>query len=193
MELTSLFVTLFLIMDPFGNLPVIIALLKDYDKKKQISIVLRELIIALVVIFLFVYFGKNIMHLLGLKEASISIAGGIILFLIAIKMIFPTKEPMFGSENEPFIVPIAIPMIAGPSLLATLMLFATNYDLKTVTLSAFLAWLASSIIILFFMQLSKYIPYKFFSAMEKLMGMILIALSVQMLLDGIAKYLHIFN
>jgi len=191
MKITSLFITLFLIMDPFGNLPVIISLLKTYDKKKQISLVLRELLIALIVIFLFIYFGKNIMKLLGLKEASISIAGGIILFLIAIKMIFPTNEPMFGSDNEPFIVPIAIPMIAGPSLLATLMLFASNYDLKLVTISAFLAWFVSSLIILFFIGISKFIPYKLFSAMEKLMGMILIAMAVQMLLDGIAKYLNL--
>jgi multiple antibiotic resistance protein len=178
-------------MDPFGNLPIIISLLKNYNKEKRVKIITKELLISLVVIIIFVFFGKNLMHLLGLKEASISIAGGIILFLIAIKMIFPSNEPMFGSENEPFIVPIAIPMIAGPSLLATLLLFSTNYDLKLVLSAAFLAWLVSSIIILFFIQLSKYIPYKFFSAMEKLMGMILIALSVQMLLDGIAKYLDL--
>ncbi|NPA87378.1 MAG: hypothetical protein GXO01_01610 [Epsilonproteobacteria bacterium] len=191
MDFFSVFVTLFLIMDPFGNLPVIISLLKDYDKKKRIEIITKELVISLFVIFIFIFFGKSLMHLLGLREESISIAGGIILFLIAIKMIFPSSEPMFGAQNEPFIVPIAIPMIAGPSLLATLLLFSTNYDLKIVISAAFAAWVASAAIIIFFIQLSKYIPYKFFSAMEKLMGMILIALAVQMLLEGISKYLHI--
>jgi multiple antibiotic resistance protein len=178
-------------MDPFGNLPVIISLLKNYEKKKRLRIITKELLISLAVIFVFVFFGKNLMHFLGLKEESISIAGGIILFLIAIKMIFPNSEPMFGEENEPFIVPIAIPMIAGPSLLATLLLFSTNYEISLVCSAAALAWAVSAVIILFFVFISKYVPYKFFSAMEKLMGMILIALSVQMLLDGITKYLHI--
>jgi len=191
MDFFSIFVTLFLIMDPFGNLPVIFSLLKDYDRKKRLSIIIKELLISLVVILIFIFFGKNLMTLLGLKEESISIAGGIILFLIAIKMIFPSSEPMFGAENEPFIVPIAIPMIAGPSLLATLLLFSTNYDISVVLFSALLAWTLSAVIILFFIFISKYIPYKFFTALEKLMGMILIALSVQMLLDGISKYLHL--
>jgi multiple antibiotic resistance protein len=191
MDFFSLFATLFLIMDPFGNLPVIISLLKDYDRKTKTKIILRELVISLFLIFLFIFFGKNLMHLLGLKEASISIAGGVILFLIAIKMIFPSSEPLFSAENELFIVPIAIPMIAGPSLLATLLLFSTTYDIKIVLLAALLAWFVSSLIILIFLQLSSYIPYKFFSAAEKLMGMLLIALSVQMLLDGISKYLKI--
>jgi multiple antibiotic resistance protein len=189
--ITSLAVTLFLIMDPFGNLPVFLTLLKDYSQKEKIKIIIRELFFSLFVIILFIFFGKSIMNFLGLKEESILIAGGIILFLIALKMIFPSNEPLFSKENDLFLVPIAIPMIAGPSLLATLILFSSQYSPVIVLSAAIIAWTVSFIIILFSILYSKYIPKRVFIAIEKLMGMLLIALSVQMLLDGIGKYLHL--
>jgi len=188
--ITSLAVTLFLIMDPFGNLPVILSLLKDFNQKQKLQIIIRELFFSLIVIIIFIFFGKSIMNFLGLKEESISIAGGIILFLIAIKMIFPSSEPMFGAENELFLVPIAIPMIAGPSLLATLILFSSQYKIKDVLIASIIAWSLSFIIIVVSIIYSKYIPKRVFSAIEKLMGMLLVALAVQMLLDGIGKYLQ---
>ncbi len=184
-------ITLFLIMDPFGNLPMLISLLKEYSLKNQLKILIRELFISLLLIYFFILSGNKILEFFGLSEASISIAGGIILFLIALKMIFPSNEVIFGKQNDLLIVPIAIPMIAGPSLLAVLLLFANNYDLQTLILASTASWLAASLTIILFIYLAKYIPYKFFSAIEKLMGMLLIALSVQMLLDGIANYLHL--
>ena len=190
MDMLHIAVTLFLIMDPFGNFPVILSLLKNYNEKEKLQIITRELVFAFAVIFIFIFFGKNIMNFLGLKEESMSIAGGIILFLIAIKMIFPTNEPMFGKDSELYIVPIAIPMIAGPSLLATLILFASQYAIKEVLAASLLSWTLSSFIIIILLKFSKHIPNRVFSAIEKLMGMLLISLSVQMLLDGIAKYLH---
>jgi len=183
-------VTLFLIMDPFGNFPVILSLLKNYNEKEKLQIIIRELVFAFAVIFIFIFFGKNIMNFLGLKEESMSIAGGIILFLIAIKMIFPTNEPMFGKDSELYIVPIAIPMIAGPSLLATLILFSSQYGIGIVLKASLISWTLGAFIIIISLKFSKLIPNKIFSAVEKLMGMLLISLSVQMLLDGIAKYLH---
>jgi len=191
--ITSIAVTLFLIMDPFGNLPVILTLLKDYSQKEKLQIIIRELFFSLIVLIIFIFFGKSIMNFLGLKEESISIAGGIILFLIAIKMIFPSNEPMFGAENELFLVPIAIPMIAGPSLLATLILFSSQYGTKEVLIASIIAWSLSFIIIVVSIIYSKYIPKRVFIAIEKLMGMLLIALAVQMLLDGIGKYLHLLQ
>jgi multiple antibiotic resistance protein len=178
-------------MDPFGNFPVILSLIKNYNEKEQFKIIIRELLFALIVIFIFIFFGKTIMNFLGLKEESVSIAGGIILFLIAIKMIFPSSEPMFGKENELYLVPIAIPMIAGPSLLATLILFSSQYNLSIVLSAASASWLISALIILISLKFSKLIPNKVFNAIEKLMGMLLISLSVQILLDGIAKYLSL--
>jgi multiple antibiotic resistance protein len=177
-------------MDPFGNFPVILSLIKNQNEKEKFKIIIRELIFAFVVIFIFIFFGKNIMSFLGLKEESVSIAGGIILFLIALKMIFPSSEPMFGKENELYLVPIAIPMIAGPSLLATLILFSSQYGISVVLGASLISWTLSSLIIIISLKFSKLIPSRVFSAVEKLMGMLLISLSVQMLLDGIAKYLH---
>jgi len=190
MDVLHIAVTLFLIIDPFGNFPVIYSLLKNYKDKEKLPIIIRELFFAFIVMFIFIFFGKNIMDFLGLREESVSIAGGIILFLIAIKMIFPNNEPIFGSENELYLVPIAIPMIAGPSLLATLILFASQYAIKEVLAASLLSWTLSSFIIIILLKFSKHIPNRVFSAIEKLMGMLLISLSVQMLLDGIAKYLH---
>jgi len=189
MDLMHIAVTIFLIMDPFGNFPVILSLLKDKQENEKFKIVIRELFFAVIVMFIFIFFGKSIMNFLGLKQESLSIAGGIILFLIAIKMIFPGNEPMF-KDNEIYLIPIAIPMIAGPSLLATLILFSSQYTISNVLTAAFISWILSSIIILVSLKFSKLIPHRFFSAAEKLMGMLLIALSVQMLLDGIAKYLQ---
>ncbi|GAX87488.1 multiple antibiotic resistance protein [Lebetimonas natsushimae] len=183
--------TLFLIMDPFGNLPVLISLLKQYDKKTKLKILIRELLISLFLIFIFILFGKKILEFFGLSEASVSIAGGIILFLIAIKMIFSSNETEFTDKNDLLIVPIAIPMIAGPSLLAVLLLLSNNYDFNILFIASIIAWTLTSLIILFFTYLAEFIPYKFFNAAEKLMGMLLIALSVQMFLDGITNYFHL--
>lgn len=192
MDLFSIATTIFLIMDPFGNFPVINYLLKNYNDKEKSNILLRELLIAFIIIVLFIIFGKTIMTFLAIKEESISIAGGIILFLIALKMIFPSNSPIFGENNELFIVPIAIPMIAGPSLLATLILFATNYGITKTFLASFIAWGLSLLILIILLKFKKLIPDKIFNAIEKLMGMILIILSIQMLLDGIKNYLHLF-
>lgn len=191
MDILHIAVTIFLIMDPFGNFPVILSLIKNYNEKEKFKIIIRELLFALIVIFIFIFFGKTIMNFLGLKEESVSIAGGIILFLIAIKMIFPSSEPMFGKENELYLVPIAIPMIAGPSLLATLILFSSQYNLSIVLSAASASWLISALIIIISLKFSKLIPNRVFNAIEKLMGMLLISLSVQILLDGIAKYLSL--
>jgi multiple antibiotic resistance protein len=168
--------TLFLIMDPFGNLPTIVSLLKHYNKKTKIKILIRELFISLFLIFIFILSGKKILELFGLTETSVSIAGGIILFLIAIKMIFPSNETEFTDENDLLIVPIAIPMIAGPSLLAVLLLLSNNYDFNILFTASIIAWTLTSIIILFFTYIAEFIPNKFFNAAEKLMGMLLIAL-----------------
>jgi multiple antibiotic resistance protein len=183
--------TLFLIMDPFGNLPALISLLKNYDKKTKIKILIRELLISLFLIFIFILFGKKILELFGLSEASVSIAGGIILFIIALKMIFPSNETENTNENDLLIVPIAIPMIAGPSLLAVLLLLSNSYNFHILFTASTISWVLTSFIIIFFTYLAEFIPYKFFNASEKLMGMLLIALSVQMFLDGIATYLHL--
>lgn len=186
-------VTLFLIMDPLGNIPVFLSALQNVEPKRRTFVIIRETVIALIVMIAFLFVGQYLLDFLGLKQESISIAGGIILFLIALKMIFPQEK--HSSENhldeEPFIVPLAIPLIAGPSLLATLLLFVRSEPNRTMDwlFALLIAWLISSLILLASPFVQKVLKERGLIAVERLMGMILVALSVQMFLNGVAEYL----
>lgn len=187
---------LFLVMDPLGNIPFFMALLKDVPPKRRQKVMIRELLIALVVLLLFLVGGKYLLQLLQLKQESVSIAGGIVLFLIAIRMVFPPADGggIFGKSKggEPFIVPMAIPGIAGPSAMAALMLFTTAQPGRIVGwgLALVLAWLATSVILLCSNYLFRWLGESVLTALEKVMGMLLIALSVQMFLAGLVAYLQ---
>lgn len=185
-------VTLFLIMDPLGNIPVFLSALQNVEPKRRTFVIIRETVIALVVMILFLFVGQYLLDFLGLKQESISIAGGIILFLIALKMIFPQeKKAENQSEEEPFIVPLAIPLIAGPSLLATLLLFVRSEPTRMMDwlIALLIAWGISSLILLASPFVQKVLKERGLIAVERLMGMILVALSVQMFLNGVAEYL----
>lgn len=185
-------VTLFLIMDPLGNIPVFLSALQNVEPKRRTFVIIRETVIALVVMILFLFVGQYLLDFLGLKQESISIAGGIILFLIALKMIFPQeKKDENQSEEEPFIVPLAIPLIAGPSLLATLLLFVRSEPTRMIDwlIALLIAWGISSLILLASPFVQKVLKERGLIAVERLMGMILVALSVQMFLNGVAEYL----
>ncbi|CAG9298307.1 YhgN family NAAT transporter [Celerinatantimonas diazotrophica] len=194
MSLISATLMLFLIMDPLGNTPVFMAIMKHIDRKRQVKILIRELIFALMIMMAFLWAGEQILSFLNLRQEAVSIAGGIILFLIALKMIFPDERGLAGlaAGDEPFLVPMAIPMIAGPSILATLMLMAHQDPSRMGewSLALILAWIGTSIILICGGFLTRYLGERGLTAIERLMGMVLIMLSVQMLLDGVAKYLH---
>lgn len=194
MSTVSAGILLFLIMDPLGNIPVFLGLLKGVAPERRRRVLLRELLIALVVLFAFLLGGQYILKLLQLKQESVSIAGGIILFLIGVKMVFPPKEGIFGHAEggEPFIVPMAIPGVAGPSAMAALLLLTNTQPgkLPQWALALFAAWFATALILWSATYLYRLLGESVLAALERLMGMILIALSVQMLLDGIAKYLR---
>lgn len=193
MEIISAAVMLFLIMDPLGNLPIFLSILKHIDKKRRRAVMIRELLIALFVMLLFLFLGEQILGFLNLKQEAVSIAGGVILFLIAIKMIFPTEGGLTGlaAGEEPFIVPMAIPLLAGPSILASLLLLAHQNPDKMFEWSAALiiAWGVSAFILMFYELFNRILGEKGLAAVERLMGMLLIMISIQMLLDGIADYL----
>jgi len=195
MTTVSAMVTLFLVMDPLGNIPYFLSALKPVPVKRHPKIMFRELTIALIVLFCFMFLGQHFLELLHLKQESISIAGGIILFLIAIRMIFPTKKSPEADQldGEPFIVPLAIPGVAGPSSLATVLLLVKSEPDRLLDWAAALsgAWLMTSIILMASPLCFKLLKKRGLIAMERLMGMILVALSVQMFLDGIGTYLHI--
>jgi len=185
---------LFLILDPLGNIPIFLSLLKPLSPARRRWVLARELLIALVVLFLFLWGGRYVLELMHLRQESVSIAGGIVLFLIGLKMIFPRPEGMFGEvpEGEPFIVPLAIPLVAGPSGMAAVMLLAAQEPgrMGDWSLALTLAWLATAAILFSATFLYKILGMRVLLAMERLMGMLLVALSVQMLLDGLATYLR---
>ena len=195
MSTLSAGVLLFLIMDPLGNIPLFLSLLRNVDPKRRQLVLVRELLIALVVLFVFLFGGTYLLHVLQLKQESVSIAGGIVLFLIGVRMVFPPKEGIFGggdAEREPFIVPMAIPGIAGPSAVAAVMLLANSYPGRTVdwSVALFVAWFATAVILLSSTYLFRCLGTSVLIAVERLMGMLLVALSVQMFLDGVMAYVR---
>ncbi len=193
MDTLSAAVLLFLIMDPLGNLPVFLSLLRPLTPRRRLIVLARELVIALAVLFVVLFAGHWVLAGLHLRQESISIAGGIVLFLIGVKMIFPPAEGMFGEipDGEPLIVPMAIPLIAGPSTMAALLLLANQSPERTAdwSLALILAWIATAVILFSGTWLYKLLGLRALSALERLMGMLLVALSVQMVLDGVATYL----
>jgi multiple antibiotic resistance protein len=189
MTLVSAALLLFLVLDPLGNIPFFVPALKNVAASRRRLVVARELMVALAVLILFLFVGPYILQLLDISEPALTIAGGVILFLIALRMIFPSAERSMHEEvdGEPFIVPLAIPYVAGPSALATeLLLMSREPGRWPEWLAAlFLAWLASSIIIFFASGLAQYLGQKGLIAMERLMGMVLITVAINMLLNGI--------
>jgi MarC family membrane protein len=188
-------ILLFLIMDPLGNIPLFLSLLKNVPPKRRRWVLVRELLIALAVLVGFLLGGQVILRLLQLKQESVSIGGGIVLFLIGIRMVFPpTDGGIFGKagEGEPFIVPLAIPGVAGPSAMAALLLLTNTQPGRTAdwTIALLLAWLASSLILLSATYLFRWLGESVLTALERVMGMLLIALSVQMFMAGVASFLH---
>ena len=194
MEMVSAALLLFLIMDPLGNIPVFLSLLKPLPKKRQRIVLIRELLIAFFVLLGFLWGGKYVLEAMHLRQESVSIAGGMILFLIGLKMIFPSPEGMFGDGEvgEPFIVPMAIPLVAGPSGMAAVMLFGSQDPSRMGdwTLALAIAWFGTAVILFSSTYLYKILGTRVLVALERLMGMLLVAISVQMLMDGIQAYLN---
>ena len=193
-EIISAATLLFLVMDPLGNIPIFLSVLEDVAPERRNRVLLRELVLALLVLVFLLFFGVYFIGFLQLTEHSIRIAGGIILFLIALKMVFPVKRSAWASDElhgEPLLVPLAIPMVAGPSAMAVVMLLASDSPdrMPEWVLALFLAWLLTSVILLSANGLKRFLGRRGLIAMERLMGMLLIALSVQMLLEGFSAYI----
>ena len=192
MTIASAALLLFLILDPLGNVPVFLSLLRGLPPRRQRIVLARELLIALGVLMVFLWGGKYALELMHLRQESVSIAGGIVLFLIGIRMIFPPPEGLMGEipDGEPFIVPMAIPLVAGPSGMAAVMLMGSNEPerLGEWSLALLLAWAATSAILFSATSLYRLLGARALTAIERLMGMLLVAISVQMLLDGVTSY-----
>ena len=195
MTIAAAALLLFLILDPLGNIPVFLSVLKPLAPKRQRAVLVRELLIALGVLMGFLWAGKYALEMMHLRQESVQIAGGIVLFLIGIRMIFPRPEGLMGElpGGEPFIVPLAIPLVAGPSGMAAVMLMGSNEPgrLWDWSLALMIAWGATAVILFSATLLYKYLGRSALIALERLMGMLLVAISVQMVLDGIGTYLQL--
>ena len=194
MDILSAGLTLLLIMDPLGNIPVFLSVLKKVqNESRKRKILIRELAIALIVLLVFLFVGQYFLEWLKLRQEAVHIAGGIVLFLLALRMIFPTEKGVMGElpEGEPFIVPLAVPLLAGPSTLAMLILLARSQPDRIIDwlIAVLGAWGVTSLIMLSSGKLHKLLGMRGLIAVERLMGMVLVAISVQMLLDGITTYL----
>lgn len=193
MSVISACILLFMVMDPFGNIPFFLSVLKTVPEERRKKAIIRELLIALLILMLFLFLGPYFLGVLQISESSLRIAGGIVLFLIAIKMIFGETQEMFKGtpEGEPLVVPLAVPAIAGPSTVATILLLVAQEPIRWPEwlLSLSLAWLSTALILLSSTELARFLGARGLTAIERLMGLILTAISVEMFLQGIRPFL----
>jgi len=186
------FILLLLVTDPFGNVPLFVTALKDVNPVRRPRIVVRECAIAFLLLLLFMFFGRHFLAALQLTDISLRIGGSVILLIIAIRMIFPHPDGVLGRSEggEPFIVPLAIPALAGPSALATVLLFTSGSVEEVMVHVAALAavaviWLA---VFLGAERLQQVLGTQVMTAFERLMGLILTAMSIEMLLGGVRAF-----
>jgi MarC family membrane protein len=192
-EFFSAVILLVLVIDPFGNVPLVNAVLSGTAPERRLRVVLRECAIAFVLLLAFMFFGQTFLALMHLSETSLSIAGGIILFMIAIRMVFGHPDGAFaaGPVGEPLIVPVAVPFIAGPSALATVMLMASREPAKLGTWAAAITvtMLVSTAVLASGDRLQRWMGDRAMTAVERLMGLILTAIAIEMLLGGIRAFI----
>ncbi len=187
-------ITLALVMDGFGNIPLFIAALKKVAPERRKTVLIRELAIALIIMVAFLFLGKWFLRAFGIHEYSLSIAGGIILFIISVKLVFggdeePKNDP---KEDEPFVVTLAIPLVAGPAALSMVMITAAQQSNKFITLGAVIvASIINSIILMASFPISNLLGKRGLIAIERLTGMILILMSVDMVMGGISTFMSL--
>ncbi len=196
LSLTSTVVILLLVMDPVGNIPIFVSLLQQVPVERRNRVIMRECAIAFGLLLFFVFFGRWILDLLGLSEISLNIAGGVILFLIALRLIFRHPEGVFGTddgvEGEPFIVPLAVPSIAGPSAIATIVLLVSRAPerLPEWILALSVASAITLVLLLAAGRIARMVGRRGLSALDRLMGLVLTAIAVEMLLKGIESFVR---
>ncbi len=195
MTVFSAIFLLFLIMDPIGNVPLFLSTLKNIPIERRRKIIVRELLIALLVLLFFMFTGKYILQLLQIAQSSLGIAGGIMLFIIAIKMIFPGRRNLFDhSDNmEPLVVPLAVPLLAGPSAIAAVILLMAQEPSRWLEwmVALVVAWLVAGIILVSSETLGRRLGVRALLAIERLMGILLMLVSVDMILDGVKQTFNI--
>jgi MarC family membrane protein len=188
----SAFVLLLLVLDPFGSLPIFISVLQGVAPERRRSVALREVAIAFCVLLTFMLGGRAFLGLMRLSERSLEVAGGVILLIIAIRMIFSGGSEIYANEGgrEPFIVPLAVPLLAGPSAMATVLLLASRQPERLLSWvgALTLAMAVSGLVLLAADRIRRWLGASMVSAVEKLMGLVLTAVAVEMILAGLKRY-----
>ena len=192
-DITAAAATLFFVMDPLGNIAIFNGVLSRFPARRRAQITARELVIALVIMLVLLFAGTAILTFLGLSQPSLNIAGGVLLFIIALRMIFPGAAGEVATEkDEPFIVPLAMPMIAGPSTIAILLLLSSTEPARIWEwcTALVIAWAASTVILTASPFLLRVLGDRGLRALERLMGMLLVLLATQLLLNGVREFVQ---
>lgn len=191
-DFLSAFVLLLLVLDPFGSLPIFVAVLQGVAPQRRTRVALREVAIAFAVLLAFMLAGQGFLHLMRLSERSLEVAGGVILLIIAIRMIFTGGAEVYASDTprEPLVFPLAVPLLAGPSALATVLLLASRQPERMGQWvgALTLAMMVSGTVLLAADRIRRAIGPSMISALEKLMGLVLTAVAVEMILAGLKRY-----
>lgn len=192
MKIISMALVLFFVMDPLGNLPLFSGILERVAPERRRKVLARELVIALGFLVVFLFAGQQVLDLLHLQQEAIRVGGGIVLLVIALRMIFPPQHGMLGDalDGEPLVFPLAVPLIAGPSALATILFLVEGGPGQWLPgfLAILLAWAASAVILLASSLILRIVGKRGILAIERLMGMLLVMLAVQMVLEGLEKF-----
>ena len=190
----SAFILLLLVLDPLGSLPVFIPIMRGVAPERRRVVALREVGIAFAVLFAFMFFGEAFLHVMRLSERSLEVAGGVILLIIAIRMIFSAEGGVYGGaaegHKEPLIFPLAVPLLAGPSAMATVLLLASRQPSLVLEWVAALAcaMAVSGMVLLLCDRIRRWVGDSVVAAIEKLMGLVLTAIAVEMILAGLKRY-----
>jgi multiple antibiotic resistance protein len=184
---------LFLVIDPFGNLPFVLAVLSGSEKSHYRRTILRETVLAFLVLVLFALAGEALLGYLSIERASLMVAGGVILFLISMKMIFQSAKDVFAGDysHDSFLFPIAVPCLAGPSAITTVMILRSQQqtDLWGLMLALSLVLIATFVVFLLGRKISDWLGERGIRAVEKLMGLLLNLVAVNMMLIGVRDFL----
>ena len=188
----SAVILLLLVLDPLGSLPVFIPIMRDVPPERRTMVALREVAIAFAVLFAFMFLGEGFLCVMRLSERSLEVAGGVILLMVAIRMIFSHEGGVYGTPEgkEPFIFPLAVPLLAGPSAMATVLLLASRQPDRVMAWAGALtcAMAVSGAVLLLCERIRRLLGDSVVSALEKLMGLVLTAIAVEMILAGLKQY-----
>ncbi len=192
MHLASVTLVLFLVLDPFGNIVPVHTVMRKVPPERRTGVLLRETLIALALLLFFLFAGSWVLNLLAVRQDALQISGGILLLLIAIGMVFPGKSVLEDGETaEPFIVPIAVPLLAGPSAIALLLTYSSKHgdEFTALLMALLMAWAGTALVLLAGERIVRLLGNRGTQAMERLMGLLLVLIGVQMLLDGVSHHL----